>query len=96
MKNGKKKQAEYSAKGDVMNKKYPYVGEYTLVKRGEHERLIFEVENLKKQIENAEYILVDSDISKFSETASKETNPEKMEALLMSFVQEHFQFKVEE
>jgi len=41
------------------------------------------------------YVLPDTAITEFAQKTAKETNVEKIEALLMEFVQEHFQFRVE-
>ena len=51
---------------------------------------IWKVLNVRKEA----YILPDAAITEFAQKTAKETNMEKIEALLIEFVQEHFQFRV--
>jgi len=55
---------------------------------GREEKL--KVLNIKKEA----YILPDTAITEFAQKVAKETNTEKIEAILMEFVQEHFQFRI--
>ena len=41
------------------------------------------------------YVIPDIAITEFGLKASKELNPEKIEGMLMEFVQKHFQFKLD-